>query len=190
MTFGTPPARWKRWTRTERSRSLSRSSPEPLYRQLAQHLEARDPQRTAEAGRPAGVRRACCPSALRSAASRCARRSRSSCASRSLVRKQGKGTFVTAAGGASMICRRLHGLLGSLFSQAESASTRLLRYELAAAPADIAELLGLRARPACAAARSPLSDRRTSRSRWPRSGSRRRSPRCRAPRPISSRPKT
>jgi DNA-binding GntR family transcriptional regulator len=36
-----------------------------------------------------------------------------------------------------------HGLLGSLFSQAQGASARLLRYELQVPPADIAALVGL-----------------------------------------------
>ena len=67
-----------------------------------------------------------------------------------LVRKQGKGTFVTAPAVRHDL-RRLHGLLGSLFSQAEGASARLLRYELRVPPAEIADALGLapRARRRC-----------------------------------------
>ena len=60
-----------------------------------------------------------------------------------VVRKQGKGTFVTQPT-VKHDLRRLHGLLGSLFSQADAASTKLLRYELATPPPDIAELLSLR----------------------------------------------
>ena len=57
-----------------------------------------------------------------------------------VVRKQGKGTFVTQPT-VKHDLERLHGLLGSLFSQAEAASAKLLRYELATPPRDIAELL-------------------------------------------------
>jgi GntR family transcriptional regulator len=39
--------------------------------------------------------------------------------------------------------RRLHGLAGTLFSQAPDANMKLLRYELRAAPAEIAEAMGL-----------------------------------------------
>jgi GntR family transcriptional regulator len=60
-----------------------------------------------------------------------------------LVRKQGKGTFVTAPAVRHDL-RCSHGLLGSLFSQAQGASARLLRYELQVPPADIAALVGLR----------------------------------------------
>ena len=41
---------------------------------------------------------------------------------------------------------RLHGLFGSLFSQAEGASARLLHYELRVPAADVAEALGLEPR--------------------------------------------
>jgi len=59
-----------------------------------------------------------------------------------LVRKQGKGTFV-AAPAVHHDLRRLHGLFGSLFSQAEGASARLLQYELRQPPLDVAEALAL-----------------------------------------------
>ena len=49
-----------------------------------------------------------------------------------LVRKQGKGTFVTAPAVRHDL-KRLHGLLGSLFSQAEGASARLLALRAARA---------------------------------------------------------
>ena len=96
---------------------LSRSSPEPLYRQLAQPSRERDPQRPAEAGRSAGVRGASGPArsqvsriTLRQAVAELVRK-------QLLVRKQGKGTFVTAPAVRHDL-RRSHGLLGSLFSQA------------------------------------------------------------------------
>ena len=60
-----------------------------------------------------------------------------------LVRKQGKGTFVTAPAVRHDL-KRLHGLLGSLFSQAEGASARLLRYELRVPPSEISDALGTR----------------------------------------------
>jgi GntR family transcriptional regulator len=122
--------------------SLSRSSPEPLYRQLAQHLET-----AIRSGRLKQGDRLESESLLseRFAVSRITVRQAVEELVRKqiVVRKQGKGTFVTQPT-VKHDLRRLHGLLGSLFSQAESASTRLLRYELAAAPAEIAELLGIR----------------------------------------------
>ena len=57
-----------------------------------------------------------------------------------LVRKQGKGTFVTAPAVRHDL-KRSHGLLGSLFAQAHGASARLLRYELRVPPAEIMALL-------------------------------------------------
>ena len=50
-----------------------------------------------------------------------------------VVRKQGKGTFVTKPA-VKHDLRRLHGLLASLFAQSDAASTELLRYELATPP--------------------------------------------------------
>ena len=76
-----------------------------------------------------------------------------------VVRKQGKGTFVTAPAVRHDL-KRLHGLLGSLFSQAEGASARLLRYELRMPPADVAGLLGLAPRGDGAGVRPAVSDRR------------------------------
>src|SRR5204862_1354430 len=61
-----------------------------------------------------------------------------------LVRKQGKGTFVTAPPVRHDL-RRLHGLLGSLFSQAEGASARLLHFEMRVPPDDVATAFGLKA---------------------------------------------
>jgi GntR family transcriptional regulator len=122
---------------------LSRSSPEPLYRQLVQHLETE-----IRSGRLKNGDRLESESLLseRFSVSRITVRQAIEELVRKqiVVRKQGKGTFVTDPT-VKHDLRRWHGLLGSLFSQAERASTKLLRYELAAAPADIAELLGIRA---------------------------------------------
>jgi GntR family transcriptional regulator len=124
------------------SAGLSRSSPEPLYRQLSALLEAairggalKPGDRLPSEGLLAeryGVSRI----TLRQAVGALVRK-------QILVRKQGKGTFVTAPA-VRHDPSRLHGLLGSLFSQADAASARLLRYELSRPPADIADLLGLR----------------------------------------------
>jgi GntR family transcriptional regulator len=121
---------------------LSRSSPEPLYRQLSEHLERairsgrfKPGDRLDSEGVLAG-RFAVSRITLRQAVDELVRK-------RLLVRKQGKGTFVTAPAVRHDL-RRLHGLLGSLFSQSDAASTKLLRYELAPPPADIAALLNLR----------------------------------------------
>ena len=59
-----------------------------------------------------------------------------------IVRQQGKGTFVTLPTVRHDL-KRLHGLLGSLFAQAETASSRLVRYELAVPPRETAALLNL-----------------------------------------------
>jgi GntR family transcriptional regulator len=120
---------------------LSRSSPEPLYRQLADHLEGeirggrlKPGERLASEGPLAG-RFGVSRITLRQAVAELVRKAL-------LVRKQGKGTFVTAPAVRHDL-KRSHGLLGSLFSQAEAASTRLLRYEMAVPPADVGALLGL-----------------------------------------------
>lgn len=121
---------------------LSRSSPEPLYRQLAQHLET-----VIRSGQLAPGDRLDSEGLLsqRFAVSRITVRQAIEELVRKqiVVRKQGKGTFVTLPA-VKHDLRRLHGLLASLFSQSEAASTKLLRYELAAAPRDIADRLGLR----------------------------------------------
>jgi len=121
---------------------LSRSSPEPLYRQLAQHLEAaiqsgqlRQGDRL-ESESLLSDRFAVSRITVRQAIEELVRK-------QIVVRKQGKGTFVTQPA-VKHDLRRLHGLLGSLFSQVEAASTKLLRYELVPAPRDIADLLNLR----------------------------------------------
>ncbi len=123
--------------------SLSRSSPEPLYRQLAQHIES-----AIRSGRLKQGDRLDSESLLsdRFAVSRITVRQAIEELARKqiVVRKQGKGTFVTQPT-VKHDLRRLHGLLGSLFSQAEAASTKLLRYELAKPPREVADALGLRA---------------------------------------------
>jgi GntR family transcriptional regulator len=123
------------------STALSRSSPEPLHRQLAALLEAaiRDGALKPGARLPSeselsasyGVSRI----TVRQAVGALARQ-------QILLRKQGKGTFVTAPSVRHDL-KRLHGLFGSLFSQAQGARARVLRFELRRAPADVAELLGL-----------------------------------------------
>jgi GntR family transcriptional regulator len=120
---------------------LHRSSPEPLYRQLAAVLEGAighgqlKPGDRLDSEGVLSARYAVSRITLRQAVELLVRK-------QILVRKQGKGTFVTAPAVRHDL-RRLHGLLGSLFSQAESASARLLHYELRVPPADVAEALGL-----------------------------------------------
>jgi len=110
--------------------TLSRASPEPLYRQLARHLEAAI-ERLAPGDRldsegqlsdRFGVSRI----TVRQAIEELARK-------QFVVRKQGKGTFVTKPA-VQHDLRRLHGLLASLFAQSDAASTELLRYQLATPP--------------------------------------------------------
>jgi GntR family transcriptional regulator len=120
---------------------LSRSSPEPLYRQLADHLENEirggrlKPGDRLESEGLLTQRFRVSRITLRQAVADLVRK-------QLLVRKQGKGTFVTAPAVRHDL-RRSHGLLGSLFSQSPGASTRLLRYEMQAPPMDIATSLGL-----------------------------------------------
>ena len=123
------------------SLQLQRSSPEPLYRQLAAILEAAIRAGELKAGDRLDSEDVL---AKRHAVSRITLRQAVELLvdKQLLVRKQGKGTFVTTPAVRHDL-RRLHGLLGSLFSQAEGASARLLRYELRAAPVEIAEALGL-----------------------------------------------
>lgn len=122
--------------------SLTRASPDPLYRQLAGQFEAAIRDGTlrpgdrleSEAGMTAryGVSRI----TLRQAIDDLVRK-------QLLVRKQGKGTFVTAPPVRHDLSRR-HGLLASLFSQSDNASARLVRYGLVKPPADIAKAMQLR----------------------------------------------
>jgi GntR family transcriptional regulator len=134
----------KRKTMAARAREqsvLSRRSPEPLYRQLAQHLEnairsgALKPGDRLESEGQLGRRFAVSRITVRLAVEDLVRK-------QLIVRKQGKGTFVVLPA-VKHDLKRLHGLLGSLFSQAESASTRLVRYELGVPPRETAGLLNL-----------------------------------------------
>lgn len=121
---------------------LSRSSPDPLYRQLADHLEREIREGSLKRGERLdseevlAVRFRVSRITLRQAVAELVRK-------QLLVRKQGKGTFVTAPV-VQHDLKRSHGLLGSLFSQADTASTRLLRYELCVPPTQVATLLNLR----------------------------------------------
>jgi GntR family transcriptional regulator len=125
------------------SRALSRSSPEPLYRQLAQRLEADvrsgalKPGDQLESEERLTKRFQVSRITVRQAIEELARQ-------QILVRKQGKGTFVTRPAVRHDL-RRSHGLFNSLFSQAPNARTELLRYELAVPPADIAGAMRLAA---------------------------------------------
>jgi GntR family transcriptional regulator len=123
------------------SAALSRSSPEPLYRQLATALEnairsgALKPGARLDSEGVLAERYDVSRITLRQAVEALVRK-------QMLVRKQGKGTFVITPAVRHDL-KRLHGLLGSLFSQAEGASARLLRYELRAPPVDVGEILAL-----------------------------------------------
>lgn len=124
------------------SATLNRASPEPLYRQLAAQLEAaiRDgslpPDRRIESETALMERYGVSRITLRQAVDDLVRK-------QLLVRKQGKGTFVTAPPIRHDLSRR-HGLLASLFAQADNASARLVRYGLARPPADVVKAMRLR----------------------------------------------
>jgi GntR family transcriptional regulator len=122
---------------------LNRSSPEPLYRQLASYLEKEIRSTRLKPGDRLPSedlltdRFQVSRITLRQAVTELVRK-------QLLVRKQGKGTFVTAPAVRHDL-RQSHGLLGSLFSQAEGASARLLQYELQVPSAEIATMLVLAA---------------------------------------------
>jgi GntR family transcriptional regulator len=122
--------------------TLNRTSPEPLYRQLASQFEAAIRQGRLRPGDRLDSEGALTARyrvsriTLRQAVDELVRK-------QLLVRKQGKGTFVTAPPVRHDLSR-LHGLLGSLFAQAEDASARLVRYGLAKPPADIAKIMRLK----------------------------------------------
>lgn len=124
------------------SAALSRASAEPLHRQLERLLEeairggALKPGARLEAEDALAAHYGVSRITLRQAVGALVRK-------HLLVRKQGKGTFVTEPAVRHDLSR-LNGLLGSLFAQAAGASARLLRYELKMPPADVAELLRLR----------------------------------------------
>jgi GntR family transcriptional regulator len=122
--------------------ALNRASPEPLYRQLAGRLETaiRDgtlqPGARIESEAALMTRYRVSRITLRQAVDDLVRK-------QLLVRKQGKGTFVTAPPVRHDLSRR-HGLLASLFAQADDASTRLVRYGLVKPPADVAKAMRLK----------------------------------------------
>jgi GntR family transcriptional regulator len=137
--------------------ALRRSSPQPLYRQIADRLErairggALKPGDRLHSEDIQSRRFKVSRITVRQAIEELVRQGL-------IVRKQGKGTFVTAPAVRHDL-RRLHGLLGSLFSQAQAPSSSLLRYELCNPPPDVARSLRLRAgRPGLALDRLYLID--------------------------------
>lgn len=130
-------------TMTARREPLQRSSPDPLYQQLAAYLEGE-----VRGGRLKSGDRIEAEDALsaRFKVSRITVRQAVSALVKKdiLVRKQGKGTFVTSPAVRHDL-RHLHGLVGTLFAQARDANTRLLRYELRVPPAEISQAMGLAA---------------------------------------------
>lgn len=127
--------------KTPPRRALHRSSPEPLYRQLAARIDADIRDGALKPGdqldsellltQRYGVSRITVRQAIEALVQK-----------HVLVRKQGKGTFVTRPPVRHDL-RRPHGLFDSLFSQAPNARTQLLRYELAAPPAAAMEAMRL-----------------------------------------------
>ena len=128
--------------RQETPALLSRSSPEPLYRQLAGHLEreiasgAVKPGDRIESEGLLAERFKVSRITVRQAIEGLVKQQQ-------LIRKQGKGTFVTAPPMRHDL-RRPHGLFGSLFSQSDDASAKLLLYELQVPPEEIAAAMKLR----------------------------------------------
>ncbi len=120
---------------------LDRDSPEPLHRQLAAALEqairsgvlasGHRLESESELAARYGVSRITLRQAVGALVDR-----------QLLVRRQGKGTFVTAPTVRHDL-KHLHGLLGSLFSQAQGASAQLMHYELRRPASDVAAALGL-----------------------------------------------
>lgn len=120
---------------------LARSSPEPLYRQLIAQFEE-----AIRGGRLSAGDKIESETGLmnRFKVSRITVRQAIDALVRQnlVVRKQGKGTFVTTTPVRHDL-RRTHGLFHSLFAQARDASTTLLRYELERPPAEVAGAMGL-----------------------------------------------
>jgi GntR family transcriptional regulator len=122
--------------------TLNRASPEPLYRQLAGRLESAIHDGTLRPGDRIESEAALIARyrvsriTLRQAVDDLVRK-------QLLVRKQGKGTFVTAPPVRHDLSRR-HGLLASLFAQADNASARLVRYGLVTPTADVASAMQLK----------------------------------------------
>lgn len=121
---------------------LRREAAEPLYRQLSSLIEEQIRTRVLRAGdrleselalaERYGVSRITVRQAIGDLVQR-----------QFLVRKQGKGTFVSQPAVRHDL-RRLHGLLGSLFAQSDEARVELLRYELAVPPAEVRRAMNLR----------------------------------------------
>lgn len=122
---------------------VSRESPEPLYRQIAALIEGQVRSGQLEVGsrldaEPVLARRFDVSRVtVRLAIGELARKGL-------VVRKQGKGTFISQPAVRHDL-RRLHGLLGTLFAQSDKAHVDLLRYELRVPPADVRHAMGLRA---------------------------------------------
>lgn len=120
---------------------LSRSSPDPLYRQLAERLAGDiasgrlKPGDQLDSEERLTQRFQVSRITVRQAIEELTRR-------QVLVRKQGKGTFVTRPPVRHDL-QRLHGLFDSLFSQAAGARAELLRFELAVPPAGVADVMHL-----------------------------------------------
>jgi GntR family transcriptional regulator len=121
--------------------SLNRASPDPLYRQLAGQLETAiragelRPGDRLDSEEALTRRYRVSRITLRQAVDDLVRK-------QLLVRKQGKGTFVTAPTIRHDLSR-MHGLLASLFAQADNASARLVRFGLGKPPADVAKAMRL-----------------------------------------------
>ena len=129
-------------TRAKLAIALRRSSPEPLYRQLSLQFEEAirngdlKPDDKLDSEEVLTKRFNVSRITVRQAIDELVRK-------QIVVRKQGKGTFVTTPP-VKHDLRRTHGLFDSLFTQARNASAMLLRYELAAAPAEISSAMGLK----------------------------------------------
>lgn len=139
--------------------ALKRDAAEPLYRQLSSLIEEQIKARVLRVGdrleseftlaERYGVSRITVRQAIGDLVQR-----------RLLVRKQGKGTFVSQPAVRHDL-RRLHGLLGSLLTQSDEARGELLRYELAVPPAEVQRAMSLRpGQPALALTRRYLIDAR------------------------------
>lgn len=128
--------------RTKPNVTLNRASPDPLYRQIADQVEAAigggtlQPGDRIESETAMTARYGVSRITLRQAVDELVRK-------QLLVRKQGKGTFVTVPPVRHDLSRR-HGLLASLFAQADTASARLIRYGLVKPAADVASAMRLK----------------------------------------------
>lgn len=122
--------------------SLNRASPDPLYRQLANQFESAIREGRLRTGHRLDSEAKLTAQyrvsriTLRQAVDDLVRKGL-------LMRKQGKGTFVTAPPVRHDLGRG-HGLLASLFSQADDASARLIRYGLGKPPDDVIKAMRLK----------------------------------------------